>query len=102
MPTAVEEFLRAYAPVTMARMVAEDYEFEGCPFKQGDWVLLPFPSANRDPEAFPDADRVVIDRAENRHSAFGPVSTVAWAPTWRASSCGSRSRSGSPTTRTSS
>jgi cytochrome P450 len=70
-PTAVEEFLRAYAPVTMARMVAEDFEFEGCPFKQGEWVLLPFPSANRDASEFPDADRVVIDRAENRHAAFG-------------------------------
>jgi cytochrome P450 len=71
MPTAVEELLRAYAPVTMARMVAEDFEFEGCPFKKGDWVLLPFPSANRDPEEFPDADSVVLDRAENRHAAFG-------------------------------
>ena len=33
MPTAVEEFLRAYAPVTMARMVAEDVDFHGCPMK---------------------------------------------------------------------
>ncbi len=71
MPTAVEELLRAFAPVTMARMVAEDFEFQGCPFKKDDWVLLPFPAANRDPEAFPDADRVVLDRAVNRHSAFG-------------------------------
>ncbi len=71
MGTAVEELLRAFAPVTMARMVAEDFEFEGCPFKQDDWVLLPFPSANRDPEAFPDADKVELDRAVNRHSAFG-------------------------------
>jgi cytochrome P450 len=71
MPTAVEEFLRAYAPVTMARLVAEDFEFEGCPFKEGDWVLLPFPAANRDPEMFPDADQVVLDRAVNRHAAFG-------------------------------
>jgi cytochrome P450 len=39
--------------------------------KANDWVLLPFPSANRDPEAFPDADRVIIDRDENRHAAFG-------------------------------
>lgn len=71
MPMAVEEFLRAYAPVTMARMVAADFEFEGCPMREGDWLLLPFPAANRDPDAFPDADRVVIDRAENRHAAFG-------------------------------
>jgi cytochrome P450 len=71
MITALEELLRVYAPVTMARLVAEDFTFEGCPFKEGEWVLLPFPAANRDPDVFPDADRVVLDRAENRHSAFG-------------------------------
>ncbi|HWC38732.1 MAG TPA: cytochrome P450 [Acidimicrobiales bacterium] len=71
MPSAVEEFLRAYAPVTMARLVAKDFEFRGCPMKEGDWLLLPFPSANRDAEVFPDADEVILDRAENRHAAFG-------------------------------
>jgi len=71
MPTAVEEFLRAYAPVTMARLVAEDFDFHGRPMKEGDWLLLPFPAANRDPEFFADADKVQIDRAENRHAAFG-------------------------------
>jgi len=70
-PTAIEEFLRAYAPVTMARLVKDDFEFHGCPMQADDWVLLPFPSANRDPEAFERADEVVIDRAENRHAAFG-------------------------------
>jgi len=71
MDTAVEEFLRAYAPVTMARLVAKDFQMDGCPMHQGDWVLLPFPAANRDPGMFPAADRVLIDRAENRHAAFG-------------------------------
>jgi len=71
MGTAVEEFLRAYAPVTMARLVATDFDFDGRQMKEGDWLLLPFPAANRDPEQFPDADKVLIDRAENRHSAFG-------------------------------
>jgi cytochrome P450 len=71
LPTAVEEFLRVYAPVTMARMVAQDFEFEGCPMREGDWLLLPFPAANRDPAVFEDADEFVIDRAENRHAAFG-------------------------------
>ena len=71
MDTAIEEFLRAYAPVTMARLVAKDFEFEGCPMKEGDWLLLPFPAANRDPAAFPNADEVLIDRVENRHAAFG-------------------------------
>jgi cytochrome P450 len=71
MPTAIEELLRAYAPVTMARLVAKDVDFHGCPMKTDDWVLLPFPAANRDPEAFEQADEVVIDRLENRHAAFG-------------------------------
>ncbi len=70
-PQAVEEFLRAYAPVTMARLVKEDFEFEGCPMKKDDWVLLPFPAANRDPEFFDRADEVILDREENRHAAFG-------------------------------
>jgi cytochrome P450 len=71
MATAVEEFLRAYAPVTMARLVAKDFDFQGRSMKEGDWLLLPFPAANRDPESFADADKVQIDRAENRHAAFG-------------------------------
>jgi cytochrome P450 len=71
MPTAIEEFLRAYAPVTMARMVAVSHDFHGHAMKEGDWVLLPFPAANRDPAVFADADVVRIDRAENRHAAFG-------------------------------
>jgi cytochrome P450 len=71
LPTAIEEFLRAYAPVTMARLVTEDMEWRGCPMKADDWVLLPFPAANRDPEVFERADEVLIDRAHNRHAAFG-------------------------------
>jgi cytochrome P450 len=71
MDTAVEEFLRFYAPVTMARLVKEDMEYMGCPMKKDDWVLLGFPAANRDPAAFKDADKFIIDRAENRHVAFG-------------------------------
>ncbi|MEM7141314.1 MAG: cytochrome P450 [Actinomycetota bacterium] len=70
-PFALEEFLRFYAPVTMARLVAEDVDVGGCPMKEGDWTLLSFPSANRDPEAFEQADEFVIDRQRNRHSAFG-------------------------------
>jgi len=71
MPLAVEEFLRFYAPVTMARLVNQDYEFFGCPMKKDDWVLLGFPAANRDPEAFENADTFIIDREVNRHAAFG-------------------------------
>ena len=68
---AIEELLRAYSPVTMARIAAEDVELHGCPVKQGDRVLLNFPAANRDPDAFPAADQVIIDREINRHLAFG-------------------------------
>jgi cytochrome P450 len=71
MPVAIEEFLRFYAPVTMARLVKADMEYLGCPMKEYDWILLGFPAANRDPVAFKDADRFIIDRAENRHVAFG-------------------------------
>jgi cytochrome P450 len=71
MDTAVEEVLRAYAPVTMAREVIKEVEVGGCRMKPGHMVLLSFPAANRDPEMFPDADKVVLDRAENRHTAFG-------------------------------
>jgi cytochrome P450 len=68
---ALEEFLRAYAPVTMARLVAKDHDFHGCPMKADEWVLLPFPAANRDPAVFKDADKFIVDREENRHAAFG-------------------------------
>jgi cytochrome P450 len=71
MPVAIEELLRAYAPVTMAREVVKDTEINGCPMKVGNMVLLSFPAANRDPQMFPDADKVIIDRKENRHAAFG-------------------------------
>ena len=70
-PTAIEEFLRAYAPVTMAREIAQDTIVAGCPMKRGEMVMLSFPAANRDPAVFADADKVIIDRKENRHAAFG-------------------------------
>jgi len=71
LPVAMEELLRAYAPVTMARLVREDMEWNGCPMKAEEWVLLPFPSANRDPEVWDRPNEVIIDRRENRHAAFG-------------------------------
>jgi cytochrome P450 len=71
LPTAIEEFLRAYAPVTMARLVKEDMHWHGVDMKADDWILLSFPSANRDPAQFDRAGEVVIDREVNRHAAFG-------------------------------
>jgi cytochrome P450 len=71
LPTAMEEFLRAYAPVTMARLVKQDMHWHGVDMKAEDWVLLSFPAANRDPAQFDRAGEVVIDRDVNRHAAFG-------------------------------
>ncbi len=69
--TAMEEFLRAYAPVTMARLVKQDMHWQGVDMKAEDWILLSFPAANRDPVQFERAGEVVIDREVNRHAAFG-------------------------------
>jgi cytochrome P450 len=71
LPTAMEEFLRAYAPVTMARLVKQDMHWHGVDMKADDWILLSFPAANRDPAQFDRAGEVVIDREMNRHAAFG-------------------------------
>ena len=71
LPTAVEELLRFYAPVTMGRIVTEPVELDGAEMQEGDRVLLNFPGANRDPAAFERADEVVLDRRQNRHMAFG-------------------------------
>jgi cytochrome P450 len=71
LPSAIEEFLRAYSPVTMGRVAINDTEVAGCPVSAGDRVLLNFPAGNRDPERFDRADEVVIDREQNRHFAFG-------------------------------
>jgi cytochrome P450 len=70
-PNAIEELLRFYSPVTMARVAQEDVEHDGVTFKQGDRILLSFPAANRDPEVFDRPDEVVLDREKNRHIAFG-------------------------------
>jgi cytochrome P450 len=70
-PTAAEEFLRAYAPVTMARLVKEDMTWRGAKMKADDWILLSFPAANRDPAQFDRAGEVVITREVNKHAAFG-------------------------------
>ena len=55
----------------MARVVTKDVEIGGCPMKAGDKVLMPFPAANRYPAVFDSPDEVILDRAQNRHVAFG-------------------------------
>ena len=69
--TASEEVLRYYAPVTMARKVVGETEVGGCPVHPGDQMLLTFPAANHDPAAFENPEVFDIDRAQNRHVAFG-------------------------------
>ncbi len=69
--SAVEELLRFYSPVTMAREVVADAEVGGCPMRTGDKVLMAFPAANRDPAHFENPDTFIIDREHNRHVAFG-------------------------------
>jgi cytochrome P450 len=69
--TAIEELLRFYAPVTMGRKVVADTEVAGCPVRAGEQVLLTFPAANHDPAQFDAADEFRLDRAHNRHIAFG-------------------------------
>jgi cytochrome P450 len=68
---ASEEFLRLYAPVTPAREVMRETVVDGCPMKPDNMVLVSFPAANRDPKVFPEPDRFVADRKDNRHLAFG-------------------------------
>ena len=70
-PTAVEELLRAYSPVTMARVATRDTRLGDRLVREGEIVLLPFPAANRDPAAFDRPEEVIIDREINRHIAFG-------------------------------
>jgi cytochrome P450 len=69
---AAEEVLRYYSPAqSTARTVAEDVEIAGASFQRGDRLLLAWASANRDPRLFKDPDEFVLDRAPNRHIAFG-------------------------------
>jgi cytochrome P450 len=68
---AIEEVLRFYSPVTMGRQVVADTEVAGCPVRTGEQVLVTFPAANHDPAAFEDPHEFRIDRAVNRHVAFG-------------------------------
>jgi len=71
LPSAVEECLRFYAPVTMARVAEVDVDYNDAHIKAGDKILMNFPAACHDPEHFENPDEFIIDRARNRHIAFG-------------------------------
>lgn len=70
-PTAIEEMLRFYAPVMMARKVTQHVEMGDKVLCPGDKMILNFPAGNRDPAVFDRPDEVVLDRERNRHVAFG-------------------------------
>lgn len=70
-PTAVEEFVRRFAPVVATRKLMRDIELRGVPMKAGDMVMLLTMSACQDADEFPRADEVDLRRAPNRHLGFG-------------------------------
>lgn len=73
-PSAVEELLRYEAPSQhTARLAPNDVELGGKLIHKRDAVIAVMAAANRDPERFPDPDRLDITRQDNRHVAF------AWA-----------------------
>lgn len=70
---AVEEMLRylAIVPSGLIRTATEDVLVAGTLISAGDYVLVSLPSANRDPDRYPDADRFDIAREADQHVAFG-------------------------------
>jgi cytochrome P450 len=71
-PSAIEEFLRFGSPIQIfGRNATRDVELHGVTMARGDVVALGFGSANHDPAVFPDPETIVLERAPNRHLAFG-------------------------------
>jgi cytochrome P450 len=70
-PTAVQEFLRFYSPAHIVRQANHDIEFQGATIKKGDFVLLAYPIANRDPRTFENPDKFIPNRAPNLHLGLG-------------------------------
>jgi cytochrome P450 len=73
LPGAVEEFLRIDGPINLAtfRYTAEEVELGGVTIPAGEFVLVSLLGANRDPEKFPEPDRMDITRPTGGHVAFG-------------------------------
>jgi pimeloyl-[acyl-carrier protein] synthase len=73
-PSAVEELLRYESPSQhTARLAPDDVELGGKLIHKRQAVIAVMGAANRDPERFPDPDRLDLGRQDNRHVAF------AWA-----------------------
>ena len=72
MPAAIEELLRYESPSQhTARLAPEDTTLGGKQIKKRQAVIAVMAAGNRDPERFPDPDRLDFDRPDNRHLAFG-------------------------------
>ena len=70
--SGVEELLRYDSPVHVtARIATQDVEIGGCTVREGEQAVAILGAANRDPEQFPDPDRLDVSRSPNRHLAFG-------------------------------
>ena len=69
-PRAIEELMRAYAPVTTCRTCTRDVEFGGVQMKAGDKVAMMTTLVARDPEEFDNPGEVRLDR-NPRHVSFG-------------------------------
>jgi len=70
--SAVEEMLRWVTPIqNMNRTATRDFEIAGQKIREGDRMLLLYPSANRDERVFEDPARFDIRRHPNEHMAFG-------------------------------
>lgn len=71
-PSAVEELLRYESPSQhTTRLATEDTELGGKQIKKRQSMIVVMGAANRDPERFPDPDRLDITRDDNKHLAFG-------------------------------
>jgi hypothetical protein len=72
LPTAAEELVRYDGPANLDyRVVLEPVELRGHRLEGGDLVFLSLAAANRDPGAFTEPDRLVLDRSPNPHLGYG-------------------------------
>ena len=70
--SAVEELLRFESPVQhTARIAPADMQLGAKMILKGSRVVAGLAAANRDPNRFPDPDRLDLLRSDNRHLAFG-------------------------------
>jgi cytochrome P450 family 142 subfamily A polypeptide 1 len=75
-PVAVEEMLRWVTPIkNMNRTATRDSVLRGQKIREGDKLLLLYPSANRDERVFRDPDVLDVERSPNDHVAFGGYGT---------------------------